>query len=240
MDIDDAGTTPAGNPAAAPDDATAQQQKEQQEQQEREEREAGRAPPPSEPIDPNDPDPVVASYNVYINSPPPPTQKLLVLHYPSKQGPQQEPYPTMNEVRIKPQNGMLEVDIPIDYTDPSYDREKGMRWGQALARSMASKGGGSHGLAGGFGVGVPAARQSARSRDDDREVYDWAEAVRRDLVLRNLTLGGIIYDEEGRHGKELVHWMIGVFKGRESPLLFPEFAPTTYPHREREKERKNS
>lgn len=236
MDIDDADTTPAGTTAAAPDDATAQQQKEKQEQQEREERElreqreAGKAPPPSEPIDPNDPDPIVASYNVYLNAPLPPKRKLMVLLHTNKQGPQREPYPTLSEVRIKPQHGFVEFDVPIDLNDPSYDREKGMRYGQALARSMASKGGGSHGLSGGFGVGLPAPRQGARRRDEDREVYDWAEAVRRDLVLRNLTIGGQI--ENGPANQHLLHYMVGAFKGGELPLLLPEFEPTTYTERE--------
>ncbi|KAK8091165.1 hypothetical protein PG994_000670 [Apiospora phragmitis] len=157
------------------------------------------------PFDPNDPDPVVASYNVYLNPPPESTRKLLILQHPNKQGP-------LREVRVKPVQGMIEVDVALDYSAASYDKDKGMRWGQTLARSMGAKSGGSHGLAGGFGVGVPAPR-GGRRREEDREIYDWGEAVRRDQVLRTQTLGGMITDGDGRNAKNDCRWLVGVFKG---------------------------
>ncbi|KAK7957138.1 sulfite reductase beta subunit [Apiospora aurea] len=165
-------------------------------------------------FDPNDPDPdpIVASYNVYLNPPPESTRKLLILQHPNKQGPLREAYAALHEVRVKPVQGMIEVDVALDYSAASYDKDKGMRWGQTLARSMGAKSGGSHGLAGGFGVGVPAPR-GGRRREDDRDIYDWGEAVRRDQVLRTQTLGGMITDGDGRNAKNDCRWLVGVFKG---------------------------
>ncbi|KAK8059354.1 hypothetical protein PG996_009284 [Apiospora saccharicola] len=164
------------------------------------------------PFDPNDPDPIVASYNVYMNPPPESTRKLLILQHPNKQGPLREAYSSLHEVRVKPVQGMIEVDVALDYSAASYDKDKGMRWGQTLTRSMGAKSGGSHGLAGGFGVGVPAPR-GGRRREEDRDIYDWGEAVRRDQVLRTQTLGGMITDGDGRNAKNDCRWLVGVFKG---------------------------
>ncbi|KAK7981579.1 hypothetical protein PG988_003817 [Apiospora saccharicola] len=164
------------------------------------------------PFDPNDPDPIVASYNVYMNPPPESTRKLLILQHPNKQGPLREAYSSLHEVRVKPVQGMIEVDVAFDYSAASYDKDKGMRWGQTLTRSMGAKSGGSHGLAGGFGVGVPAPR-GGRRREEDRDIYDWGEAVRRDQVLRTQTLGGMITDGDGRNAKNDCRWLVGVFKG---------------------------
>ncbi|KAK8079613.1 hypothetical protein PG997_007431 [Apiospora hydei] len=167
-------------------------------------------------FDPNDPDPIVASYNVYLNPPPESTRKLLILQHPNKQGPLREAYAALHEVRVKPVQGMIEVDVALDYSAASYDKDKGMRWGQTLARSMGAKSGGSHGLAGGFGVGVPAPR-GGRRREEDRDIYDWGEAVRRDQVLRTQTLGGMITDGDGRNAKNDCRWLVGVFKGAPPP-----------------------
>ncbi|KAK6068547.1 DNA-directed RNA polymerase III complex subunit Rpc37 [Seiridium cupressi] len=179
-------------------------------------------PPPASPLpkeaDPSsatddDPDPIVSSYAVFTNPPPSTTRKILILQHPNKQGPRREPYQTLSEVRVKPSSGMIEVDVPVSYHDGSYDRDKGMRWGQALARSMQQKNGGSHGLAGGFGVGVPAPRAGRPRKEEDRDTYDWTEAVRRDQVLRTQTLGGQYAGRNSEFGDNECRWMVGVFKG---------------------------
>ncbi|ETS82413.1 hypothetical protein PFICI_04289 [Pestalotiopsis fici W106-1] len=184
------------------------------------------APPPAspaaDPIDPStstsnndndDSDPIVSSYAVFSNQPPTSTRKILILQHPNKQGPTREPFQTLSEVRIKPSSGMIEVDVPLSYHDGSYDRDKGMRWGQALTRSMNQKNGGSHGLAGGFGVGVPAPRAGRPRKEEDRDTYDWTEAVRRDQVLRTQTLGGQYAGRNADFGDNECRWMVGVFKG---------------------------
>ncbi|KAF3005432.1 hypothetical protein E8E14_003335 [Neopestalotiopsis sp. 37M] len=185
-------------------------------------------PPPASPvpeaIDPStstsnnndndaDPDPIVSSYAVFSNQPPTSTRKILILQHPNKQGPTREPFQALSEVRVKPSSGMIEVDVPLSYHDGSYDRDKGMRWGQALTRSMNQKNGGSHGLAGGFGVGVPAPRAGRPRKEEDRDTYDWTEAVRRDQVLRTQTLGGQYAGRNADFGDNECRWMVGVFKG---------------------------
>jgi hypothetical protein len=86
-----------------------------------------------------------------------------------------------------------------------------------LNASMATKNGGSHGLAGGFGFGTVQARGGRKKAEEEDEVMDWAEAVRQDKVLRTQTLGGQ-YPEY----KEVQH-MVGVFQGSKSQqLLSPQ------------------
>ncbi|KAI1503064.1 Sin-like protein conserved region-domain-containing protein [Biscogniauxia marginata] len=179
--------------------------------------------PPPEPT--AEADPIVASYDIYTNPSLPAGRKLLILQHPNKQGPVNVPYAQLGEVRVKPRSGMLEVDVPVGHAHADYDRDKGLRWGAALARSVAAKNGGSHGLAGGFGVGVPAVRggggggggggkRRADEYDKDADLLDWTEAVRQDKVLRTQTLGGQFPNESQTNCR----YMVGVFKGNQLHL----------------------
>lgn len=115
---------------------------------------------------------------------------------------------------------MVEVDVPISHAHAhaDYDRDKGQRWGSALAKSLAAKNGGTHGLAGGFGVGVSTLRPSKRRDDFERDIdmMDWSEAVRQDKVLRTKTLGGQIPAPSDTE----CQWMVGIFKGGQSRYSF--------------------
>ncbi|KAI1207974.1 uncharacterized protein F4807DRAFT_160829 [Annulohypoxylon truncatum] len=183
----------------------------------------------------DDPDPIVATYDVYTNAPLADNRKLLVLQYPNKQGPLRGASPQFSEVRLKTKSGFVEVDVPAAHGHADYDRDKGMRWGGALARSTAAKNGGTHGLAGGFGVGVPARSAAAgsgagrgagggaggggagaRQNDWQHEIsmMDWSEAVRQDKVIRTQTLGGQFAIEKETNCR----WMVGVFKGDQLHL----------------------
>ncbi|KAL7629090.1 hypothetical protein AAE478_000608 [Parahypoxylon ruwenzoriense] len=173
--------------------------------------------------DGDDADPIIASYDVYTNAPLPENRKLLILQHPNRQGPVRTTYPQLSEVRLKNKTGMLEVDVPMGHAHADYDRDKGLRWGGALARSVSTKSGGSLGLAGGFGVGVPAMRgapgaAAGRGRRDDLErelgMLDWSEAVRQDKVLRTQTLGGQFPAETETNCR----WMVGVFTGNQLHL----------------------
>ncbi|KAF4451782.1 DNA-directed RNA polymerase III subunit rpc5 [Fusarium austroafricanum] len=159
--------------------------------------------------DSEDDDPVTATYNVFINPSLPLGRRLLVLQHPNRTDDAPRPPPT--ELRVKAQAGMVEVDVPLDNT-VAYDREKGLKWGKTLHASMATKNGGSHGLAGGFGFGTVQARGGRKKAEDEEENMDWAEAVRQDKVLRTQTLGGQ-YPEY----KEVQH-MVGVFQGKDLHL----------------------
>ncbi|CAG7561580.1 unnamed protein product [Fusarium equiseti] len=160
-------------------------------------------------IDDDDDDPVTATYNVFINPSLPLGRRLLVLQHPNRTDDAPRPPPT--ELRVKAHAGMVEVDVPLDNT-VAYDREKGLKWGKTLNASMATKNGGSHGLAGGFGFGTVQARGGRKKAEDEDEVMDWQEAVRQDKVLRTQTLGGQ-YPEY----KEVQH-MVGVFQGKDLHL----------------------
>ncbi|CAK7270771.1 hypothetical protein SEPCBS119000_004257 [Sporothrix epigloea] len=177
-----------------------------------------------------DPDPVVARYNVFLKPQLPAHQKLLVLQYPNRvdkssaggAGAITFSGQTPTELRIKADSGMVEVDVPLDYTS-AYDRAKGIAWGSALATSTKAKAGGSHGLAGGFGVGgtqgntrtggAGGGRAAAAQADMEGQATtsstDWSEAVRQDRVLRLQTLGGMCPPARIAEAK----WMIGVFEG---------------------------
>ncbi|KAI0974617.1 Sin-like protein conserved region-domain-containing protein [Xylaria arbuscula] len=158
-----------------------------------------------------DPDPIIASYKVYANPALATGRKLLIMQHPNQQGPINSPYTQVSAMRIKNRSGMVEVDVPITHAHADYDRDKGQRWGGALAKSLAAKNGGTHGLAGGFGVGVSAIRPSKRRDEFERDIdmMDWGEAVRQDRVLRTKTLGGQLPAESETE----CQWMVGVFKG---------------------------
>lgn len=183
----------------------------------------------------DDPDPIIASYTVYTNPTLPASRQLLVLQQPNRKlaalsADGGQPDLAISEVRLKPRTGMVEVDVPVSHAHADYDREKGLRWGSALQRSTAAKHGGSHGLAGGFGVGVPASRggnkgeggaggggrtgrRGLNEEDMDMDMLaDWSEAVRQDKVLRTQTLGG----QYPLEAESNCRWMVGVFQGGES------------------------
>lgn len=170
-------------------------------------------------------DPITASYPVYLNPALPLGRRLLVLQHPNRTDDSARAPPT--ELRLKAESGMVEVDVPLDYTT-AYDKDKGVKWGRTLQQSSATKNGGSHGLAGGFGfgavqqrsggggAGAGGSRRGTRTTDmlDDDDLIDWNEAVRQDKVLRTQTLGGQ-YPETDE-----VQYMVGVFQGSAffSPL----------------------
>ena len=113
-------------------------------------------------------DPVVASYDVYVAPPVshPNAQitdltttpsKVYLLQYPAHR-PQHKPYSSSTHqkptsLRIKPNTGLLELEIPID-THSNYSHRKGTQYGTALKSSRIASQGHSHGLAGGFNTGV--------------------------------------------------------------------------------------
>ncbi|RFU78458.1 hypothetical protein TARUN_3705 [Trichoderma arundinaceum] len=158
----------------------------------------------------DDDDPITASYQVFLNPALPLGRRLLVLQHPNRTDNTPRPPPT--ELRLKEHSGMVEVDMPMDNTT-AYDREKGLRWGRTLQNSMAVKNGGSHGLAGGFGVGAVQQRAPRKKGDvEEDENLDWNDAVRQGKVLSTQTLGGQYPDADE------VQYMVGVFQGKDLHL----------------------
>lgn len=165
--------------------------------------------------DDEDDDPIVATYSVFIKPSKQITQNLKIIETPNQLDPTRNRAPPL-ELRTKPSTGMFEVDFPLDHS-AAYDRGKGLNWGSALNKSTEAKKGGSHGLAGGFGVGAPPPRaargaRGANNNNDDAIDYgmDWNEALRKDMVLRKQTLGGQTPDAGAESG-----YMVAVFAGGE-------------------------
>ncbi|KAK4070741.1 hypothetical protein Trihar35433_5208 [Trichoderma harzianum] len=155
-------------------------------------------------------DPITASYQVFLNPALPLGRRLLVLQHPNRTDSTPRPPPT--ELRLKEHSGMVEIDMPMDNTT-AYDREKGLRWGRTLQNSMAVKNGGSHGLAGGFGVGAVQQRAPRKKGDvEEDDNLDWNDAVRQGKVLSTQTLGGQYPDTDE------VQYMVGVFQGKDLHL----------------------
>lgn len=172
------------------------------------------SPPPASAPDPSGPstdtdDPVISSYNIHLTNSDVPRLVLQFLDrdpnnaYDDAHG--QKP----SSLRLKPQSGLLEVDVPIT-TRVNYDIPKGLRYGDALRRSRVGGGGssGGFGMAGGFsgggggGGGITAAAGGAGpgakvKNEPDAMMEDKSESAAASL-LRNQTLGGRIkVPEEG-------------------------------------------
>ena len=149
--------------------------------------------------DENDEDPVTAEFSVYLTQPP--NIRRLLFQYPDR--PHQFPFNSRtnqkpSELRIKPNTGVVEVDIPLN-TDVNYDETKGAAYGEAMKKSKVLKGGGSYGMAGGFSESVGGA-----VKDEEREDGEMQEGA----LLAVQTLGGRILPSKG--GDPL--YMLGAFR----------------------------
>ena len=164
-----------------------------------------------------DSDPIKASYDVYIKPGISGDRQVYILQFPNrdtKQDYSQESDSKPLSLRIKPESGMVEVDVPIDVWR-NYDRQKGVRWGDAAKKSSMAKGGGSHGMPGGFGIGGAQTTGRGRGRGDldedighERLLEDYNGAVQSDQVLKKQTLGGQFVLKEDTNPQ----YMIGVWR----------------------------
>lgn len=173
----------------------------------------------------DDYDPVVRQWNMYMNVRP--NQHVMLLRYPEKMPGQL--YKARNgqkplEMRIKTMSRLVEIDVPLDPHHTSYDKVRGIIYGEALRKSRILKEkGGAYGLAGGFGLGGPtqtraAARAAQSAVDTDPPVeallIDYDNAVKNGHVMNKMTLGGhIIQWQEG-----YANLFAGAFTGGEFSL----------------------
>lgn len=172
-----------------------------------------------------DDDPIEASYDVYINPQWQDGRQLYILQFPNR--PSREDYSSNNsslplELRLKPKAGLVELDVPLDpWTN--YDRGKGVQWGEAMRKSNASKSNtstgqgqtGSHGLAGGFGIGgvAPGPGRGRQPQEDTLAVQqeileDFAGGITQQRVLTKQTLGGQVVPKESASP----NYYIGAFR----------------------------
>ncbi|KAL8825475.1 MAG: hypothetical protein Q9191_004396 [Dirinaria sp. TL-2023a] len=163
-------------------------------------------------------DPVIRQWNMYMNSNP--DTHVMLLLYPEKFPNQLYNVKTGQKpigMRIKPNFGLVEVDIPLDPYAPSFDKVRGVIYGEALRKSKVLKErGGAYGLAGGFGVDEAdegkskkggtkkrgtkqsgAAASTSRSTEEaeptvEELLADYDNAVKNGHVMNKMILGGKI------------------------------------------------
>ena len=155
---------------------------------------------------------------------------MYILQFPNRDSRQQYNRAKGSEplkMRIKPNAGMVELDVPMD-AHINYDKKKGLAWGGAMKKSMESKGTGSHGLPGGFGIGAapPSGRGRGRGGIVDQEAIqsqilaDYQNAVRNERVLVKQTLGGQAMAKDDTTPQ----YMIGTFSSSKTGRIYCKFA----------------
>ena len=144
-------------------------------------------------------DPIIAEFPIFIKPQLDGDRQIFVLQFPNRE--RNKPYDENNgcgplELRVKPKAGMVELDVPLD-VQRNFDRVKGIKWGEAMKKSNTAKGGGSHGLPGGFGIGGAPPVGRGRGRGEAEEVEgqerlleNYDKAVEDGHVLAKQTLGG--------------------------------------------------
>ncbi|KAI9683588.1 MAG: Cleavage polyadenylation factor subunit clp1 [Trizodia sp. TS-e1964] len=186
-----------------------------------------------ESIDDNEPDPVLHEFDIFLTEPL--KEKLFLLQYPNRE--RHQSYTASQgcrplELRLKPNAGLMEIDVPLDIYR-NYDKEKGVRWGEAVRKSNLEMGGLSLGIAGGFGIGsITAGGQGGASRRQANPtpltsgeieanerlekdlIHNFEAANSQGRVLNKQTLGGnVLQSEDGRP-----IYMAGTFRGQELHL----------------------
>lgn len=176
---------------------------------------------------------VIAEYDIYITNP---GKRLLLLQYPNRDPGQ--PYSQKTgqkplELRIKPNCGLVEVDIPMNIST-NFDRQKALRFGRAIRNSRTLQEGGSYGLSGGlkasFGPIARAGRGQVKIEEEepseDALLENFEEAIRKGHVMNKIVLGGRIVP--WKDGDPI--YMIGAFRGSGHPFLYlPNINPSC-PH----------
>ncbi|KAL1643750.1 hypothetical protein SLS58_004766 [Diplodia intermedia] len=178
------------------------------------------------PVD-HDDDPVLAEYDVFIT--PELEEQIYLLQYPNRG--RDQPYNERSnskplEVRMKPNTGFIEVDVPVN-VHGNYDKRKGVKWGEAM-RMAQDNGESAFGLAAGFSglaKGAVPPRAGASSRADIQDMVLEEDSMEQLLqrfddandkghVLNKQTIGGQIMKDET--GKPI--YMLGTYRGRELHL----------------------
>ncbi|KAL1886645.1 hypothetical protein Plec18167_000577 [Paecilomyces lecythidis] len=162
-----------------------------------------------------DSDPVVASYDVYLTDSQISRFVLQYLDRPTNRAYDERNSQKPTVMRLKPQTGLVEVDVPID-TRVNYDVGKGLRYGEALRKSRVTREGGAYGMAGGFQAGgaVAGAGNRVKVEGGDAEAAELLDERKGDSLLCVQTLGGRIKPPED--GDPV--YMLGAFRGSDLHL----------------------
>jgi hypothetical protein len=162
-------------------------------------------------------DPVIASYDIVLTDS---TISRYVFQYLDR--PVKLPYNARrgqkpNFLRMKPDTGMVEIEVPIQ-TRATYDVNKGLKYGDAMKKSRANRDGGAFGMAGGFSSGTLASgggRVKAEG-SGDLEVLDNRKMVDPSSLVTTQALGGRIKPQE--EGDPV--YMLATFKGSKYALCW--------------------
>lgn len=158
-----------------------------------------------------DPDPIIASYDIYLTDSDISRYVLQYLDRPTNQAYSDRHGQKPTSLRLKPQTGLVEVDVPIS-TRVNYDVGKGLRYGDAMKKSRSAREGGAYGMAGGFSSGGGGSVK-AKVEDGVGIVGDVEMGGTEDRdsasLLRMQTLGGRVKTPEG--GDPV--YMLAAFRG---------------------------
>lgn len=159
-----------------------------------------------------DSDPVVASYDVYLTDSDISRYVLQYLDRPANQAYDDRHGQKPTSFRLKPQTGLVEVDVPIS-TRVNYDVGKGLKYGDAMKKSRSAREGGAYGMAGGFSGGSAGGGNGGRVKvEEEVEMGGVKKGGDQDetaSLLRLQTLGGGIKTPEG--GDPV--YMLAAFRG---------------------------
>ena len=160
----------------------------------------------------NEDDPVVASYDIFLTDSDVSRYVFQYIDRPGKHPYNERMGQKPTALRMKPNTGMVEVDVPI-FTRATYDVNKGLKYGDAMKKSRVARDGGAFGMAGGFSTGgmTSTGGRVKSEGNGDVEVMDNRKMVDSASLVRTQALGGRIKpQEEG----DPVH-MLAAFKGSE-------------------------
>ena len=149
-----------------------------------------------------DDDPVEKEWAVCMN-PGSHNRHTVVLRYPHRNS--GNPYLDRNsqqplEIRIKPKSGLVEVDIPLPVHQKTYDRHRGIQYGEAMGKNGVIQSGGSFGVRGGLGnanfngrrfTGSQGFPSTTETLQDDPLRFD-EDSGGEGRVMNKITMAGII------------------------------------------------
>ena len=158
-------------------------------------------------------DPVIASYDVYLTASDISRYVLQYLDRPTGQSYDDRHGQKPTSFRLKPQTGLVEVDVPIS-TRVNYDIGKGLRYGEAMKKSRSAREGGAYGMAGGFSSGGGGGGR-VKVEDGDVEMGGVDRKEDTGSLLRLQTLGGRVKTPEDGDPS----YMLAAFRGSEFALV---------------------
>ena len=147
-------------------------------------------------------DPVEKEWTIFLN-PTPDNRHVVVLRYPHRSS--GDPYLARKgqqplEIRIKPRSGLVEVDVPLHVHQKTYDKQRGMMYGEAIRKNELLQAGGSFGVRGGLGNANTAFKRPEGSRAAMNGVKPSAEDVPTSMdepsekghIMSKITMAGVI------------------------------------------------